>query len=287
MTHDSKTDAGVRLLELADHIEIVIQRGMILSDVTILRSVQKVLRAAPARCDADEELQPYLDGKAIQNDGRVHLDISFNELKKLRAALRTWNEAPAQCDAKSAAVLNFARAILHGDDVHRQWLLEAAQAFVTGEPLPPPRAALSLPATEGGQLNSGAPQPRGEPVHTNATQPIGSSNTSATPSQDVEPKSREVVWLSEVDAGTDNACWVISNRVDADAVPFFRGIDFPRAASPPMEMREALVVRTLNILRDWMDRPGYAPDHTADVIVNDILATLNPNTVTAADRGTP
>lgn len=40
--------------------------------------------------------------------------------------------------------------------------------------------------------------------------------------------AREVVFLVEIDAGTDNACWVIGNRVDQGSVPFFRGFDFPR-----------------------------------------------------------
>lgn len=37
------------------------------------------------------------------------------------------------------AVRNFARAIQHGSDDHRAWLVEAAEAFVNGERLPPPR----------------------------------------------------------------------------------------------------------------------------------------------------
>ncbi len=37
-------------------------------------------------------------------------------------------------------VLEFAKAILHGDEVHRAWLLEAAEAFVSGKPLPLPRS---------------------------------------------------------------------------------------------------------------------------------------------------
>ena len=37
------------------------------------------------------------------------------------------------------AVKNFARAILHGDEIHRQWLLDAADAFIKGRHLPPPR----------------------------------------------------------------------------------------------------------------------------------------------------
>lgn len=29
------------------------------------------------------------------------------------------------------------------------------------------------------------------------------------------------VYLKEIDAGTDNACWVACNRLDPGAVPFF------------------------------------------------------------------
>lgn len=38
------------------------------------------------------------------------------------------------------AVRNFAKAILHGDDTHKEWLTEAADAFVRGEKLPAPRS---------------------------------------------------------------------------------------------------------------------------------------------------
>jgi len=38
----------------------------------------------------------------------------------------------------------FVHDILHGDEVHRQWLLEAADAFIEGKPMPPPRDAKGL-----------------------------------------------------------------------------------------------------------------------------------------------
>lgn len=38
----------------------------------------------------------------------------------------------------SEAVMAFAKAVLHGDDAHRRWLLDAADAFVNRRPLPPP-----------------------------------------------------------------------------------------------------------------------------------------------------
>lgn len=41
-------------------------------------------------------------------------------------------------DLIERAVLKFAEAALHGDDEHRAWLMAAAEAFVKGQPLPPP-----------------------------------------------------------------------------------------------------------------------------------------------------
>ena len=48
---------------------------------------------------------------------------------------------PAGQSAGSGAetVKQFARAVLHGDDEHRGWLMEAAECFVAGKPLPEPR----------------------------------------------------------------------------------------------------------------------------------------------------
>lgn len=53
-------------------------------------------------------------------------------------------------------VLRFAMAVLHGDDEHRFWLMEAAEAFTEGNPLPPPRGKGTSPAT--------AEKPAGRPV---------------------------------------------------------------------------------------------------------------------------
>lgn len=39
-------------------------------------------------------------------------------------------------DEAKEAVLRFARAVLHGTEEHRAWLLAAAQAFAEGRPLP-------------------------------------------------------------------------------------------------------------------------------------------------------
>lgn len=52
----------------------------------------------------------------------------------------------------------------------------------------------------------------------------------------------DIVWLREIDADTDNACWVISNRVDPDAVPFFSGSAYYSAppAAGSAALREAL-----------------------------------------------
>lgn len=75
--------------------------------------------------------------------------------------------AAAMREAAANDIRTFATAILHGDDEHRAWLLEAAEAFVSGNPLPPPRGkgtaqpptVLPLPSPE----PAGA-EPRGCPT---------------------------------------------------------------------------------------------------------------------------
>ncbi len=37
------------------------------------------------------------------------------------------------------AIFEFTGLILHGDVAHRNWLVEAAEAYVEGKELPPPR----------------------------------------------------------------------------------------------------------------------------------------------------
>lgn len=48
------------------------------------------------------------------------------------------------CDSISSAAVeeikDFATAILHGDQVHREWLMEAADAYENGRELPAPRS---------------------------------------------------------------------------------------------------------------------------------------------------
>lgn len=38
-------------------------------------------------------------------------------------------------------IREFAEAIMHGDDEHQSWLRDAAEAFVLGQPVPPPRGS--------------------------------------------------------------------------------------------------------------------------------------------------
>jgi len=43
-------------------------------------------------------------------------------------------------EIERAAVMQFADAILHGSHDHRDWLLEAAEAFVENRPMPAARS---------------------------------------------------------------------------------------------------------------------------------------------------
>jgi hypothetical protein len=57
--------------------------------------------------------------------------------------LQALRKLPAQSDAEP--VQAFAKAVLHGDDEHKAWLLEAAGAFIAGNPLPAPRGKGAAP----------------------------------------------------------------------------------------------------------------------------------------------
>jgi hypothetical protein len=48
---------------------------------------------------------------------------------------------PVLVGVVKAEVTAFAEAILHGDDEHRAWLLEAAKAWNERKPLPPVRSS--------------------------------------------------------------------------------------------------------------------------------------------------
>jgi len=50
---------------------------------------------------------------------------------------RTLHEALLE-PSPAESVRAFAKAIQHGDETHRRWLLAAADAFVKRRPLPPP-----------------------------------------------------------------------------------------------------------------------------------------------------
>lgn len=49
------------------------------------------------------------------------------------------NAAPDKAGDREGAIREFAKAILHGDDEHQSWLLEAAHAFIVGDPMPSAR----------------------------------------------------------------------------------------------------------------------------------------------------
>lgn len=65
-----------------------------------------------------------------------------DSLFEAATAARDWKRAAENWQARYEAaasgslVLEFAKAIQHGDARHRAWLLESANAFVLNEPLP-------------------------------------------------------------------------------------------------------------------------------------------------------
>lgn len=88
-----------------------------------------------------ERCRTVLANMALENDGSflmprwpIHHEPLRNDAKNLLPLI---DGALVQSDAE--VVRAFAKAMLHGDDEHKAWLLEAAEAFIAGNPLPPPR----------------------------------------------------------------------------------------------------------------------------------------------------
>lgn len=52
-----------------------------------------------------------------------------------------------------------------------------------------------------------------------------------------------IIYLREIDAGTDNACWVVCARVDPDAVPFspINATQLVRRAPNPKHRRKGTI----------------------------------------------
>jgi hypothetical protein len=74
--------------------------------------------------------------RVILNTAGYHMGIELSRSDVLPAPSMAESEIEHYAKLK---VSQFADAILHGDDEHRQWLLEAAEAFNGGLPMPPPR----------------------------------------------------------------------------------------------------------------------------------------------------
>ena len=55
----------------------------------------------------------------------------------------------ARAESRAETARQFTEAIVHGDDEHRAWLREAAEAFIAGAPMPPPRSRLRPPTATG------------------------------------------------------------------------------------------------------------------------------------------
>lgn len=108
--------------------------------------------------------------KALDVEKQAERDFAFSGFgksvmtdipdKAVEAALEAYLQHPGLWGAMQAAlaaaspfmgalgVREFANAILHGDDEHRAWLLEAAEAFIAGTSLPEPRDKGSAPVPQ-------------------------------------------------------------------------------------------------------------------------------------------
>lgn len=81
--------------------------------------------------DPPEVTADKLVAHVMHPDGPPHEDESRSVMARVARGL----PLPRCC---STSVRQFAKAILHGDEIHQGWLREAAEAFAEGRELPPP-----------------------------------------------------------------------------------------------------------------------------------------------------
>ena len=72
-----------------------------------------------------------------ETSARFHYDMAV--------AHRSFLKASQEAEVVKARIIEFAQAILHGDDEHRGWLMQAALAFNAGDELPAPRGKGTTP----------------------------------------------------------------------------------------------------------------------------------------------
>ena len=95
----------------------------------------------------DEFLRRYLpDVRAQAEEDEKHHQEHHAREGKLKERI-----AELEAPQLARAIRAFVRLILHGDDEHQAWLLEAAERFLADESVPPPRPE-PAPAPDAGEL---------------------------------------------------------------------------------------------------------------------------------------
>jgi hypothetical protein len=108
------------------------------------------------------EAKKLLEDRCLHRDGFVRGDAPA----QLAAALASRDATIADlerrlAEARADVVRGFANAILHGSDEHRAWLLDAAEAYIAGAPMPSPRPVDAPPrpvAEASGEFGHPAPR---------------------------------------------------------------------------------------------------------------------------------
>jgi hypothetical protein len=108
------------------------------------------------------EAKKLLEDRCLHRDGFVRGDAPA----QLAAALASRDATIADlerrlAEARADVVRGFANAILHGSDEHRAWLLDAAEAYIAGAPMPSPRPVAAPPppvAEASGEFGHPAPR---------------------------------------------------------------------------------------------------------------------------------
>lgn len=109
-------------------IELVDQMAMVLWRARELTVQPRLRRMKPDEIDRQSGAW-----NTMRQMAGVCLCESFPQFRSLLNPTADYVADPEE------AVRAFTKAVLHGDDEHKAWLLEAAENFIAGKPLPAPR----------------------------------------------------------------------------------------------------------------------------------------------------
>jgi hypothetical protein len=187
------------------------QDGRNMGEKTMTDEERQIERVARAICrvkhDDPDRRMPLSENPP---DGQSVWTAYRRQAQAVIAAISPSNAEPVRA---------FAKAVLHGDDEHKAWLLEASEAFIAGEPLPAPRGKGTQSDAEPVAWRWRYPG-GGWAVHT--LKPWGAKGCIIEPLYTLEQSDAEpVAWRYKYkgERGEDPGDWFLADKQEIAASP--------------------------------------------------------------------